>query len=60
LNADDPPRVCAVPPVKESTIKPIIISRKTMTEINHRFPQMKIPHENGGSSLTLKTTNIRA
>jgi hypothetical protein len=30
-----------------------------MFEGKDRWDKMKIPHENGGDSLTLKTTNIR-
>ena len=35
------------------------MKRKGIPEGKDEVGKMKIPHENGGDSLTLKTTNIR-
>jgi hypothetical protein len=35
------------------------MKRKAIPEGKDEVGKMKIPHENGGDSLTLKTTNIR-
>ena len=56
---DEPPNVWAnsFPVIKKSRNKKM--KRETMPEGKDEVGKMKIPHENGGDSLTLKTTNIR-
>jgi hypothetical protein len=56
---DEPPKVWVKTfvVIKKETIKKKI--RKDILEGKDERVKMKIPHKNGGDSLTLKTTNIR-
>jgi len=59
LKVEDPPKVWAnsVSLIKKERNN--IMKRKAIPEGKDEAGKMKIPHENGGDSLTLKTTNIR-
>jgi hypothetical protein len=54
-----PPRVCARRKLVDKIKKSAKIVFKDIFKIKQAALEMKIPHENGGNSLTLKTTNIR-